>query len=140
MTTSTDRFKIALSALQAQSRAAMGGWVAGSQSLPVPDRTALKEAQEEMAKYMPECKAIIAVGMRLGMPVTEMTSDFIIGHFGTVKEHSKGDIVLWPDGFHATLGEIWAGDFNHRSDDYEIIRHDDHARLLQVFGEDGSST
>jgi hypothetical protein len=132
---SLDRLKMALAALQAQSRAVMGGWVAGNQSLPVPDRTALKKAQEEMAEYMPECKAIIAVGIRLGKPVTEMTPDFIIGHFGTVKtEHSKDDIVLWPDGVYATLGEIWAGDFTHRSDDYEIIRHDDHARLLELEG------
>ncbi len=43
--------------------------------------------------------------------------------------YDSDDIVVWPDDFWATLGEVRRGDFSHRSDDYEIVRLDDHARL-----------
>ncbi|MBA4757602.1 MULTISPECIES: hypothetical protein [Sphingomonadales] len=43
--------------------------------------------------------------------------------------YHRDDIAVWPDGVWATLGEVWAGHFTHRSDDYEIVRSDDHARL-----------
>lgn len=39
------------------------------------------------------------------------------------------DIAVWPDGFWAELGEVWDGHFSHRSDDYEIVRLEDDARL-----------
>lgn len=39
------------------------------------------------------------------------------------------DIVVWPDGAWATLGEVRSGQFCHRSDDFEIIRLDEVARL-----------
>lgn len=39
------------------------------------------------------------------------------------------DIVVWPDGIWATLGEVRSGDFQHKSDDFEIVRRADKARL-----------
>jgi hypothetical protein len=42
------------------------------------------------------------------------------------------DIAVWPDGFWATLGEIRNGACNHRSDDFEIVRLEDHARLKEL--------
>ncbi|WP_371349210.1 hypothetical protein [Ancylobacter sp. IITR112] len=39
------------------------------------------------------------------------------------------DIVLWPDGSWATLEEVRNGDYDWKSDDYEIIDHMDDARL-----------
>jgi hypothetical protein len=42
------------------------------------------------------------------------------------------DIAVWPDGWWATLGAIWNGDYQHKSDDYEIVRQEDHARLTAL--------
>lgn len=42
------------------------------------------------------------------------------------------DIVVWPDGAWATLGEVRNGEFSHRSDDFEIVRLDDAARLKEL--------
>ncbi|MFA7603337.1 MAG: hypothetical protein WCY29_10050 [Novosphingobium sp.] len=39
------------------------------------------------------------------------------------------DIVVWPDGDWAELGEVWDGYWNWKSDDYEIVRADDDDRL-----------
>lgn len=47
----------------------------------------------------------------------------------TRQPNHPDDIAVWPDGTWATFGEVWAGAFNHRSDDFEIVRQDDHARL-----------
>jgi hypothetical protein len=47
----------------------------------------------------------------------------------TQRPHHPDDIVVWPDGTWATLGEVWAGDFGWMSDDYEIVRADDVERL-----------
>lgn len=30
-------------------------------------------------------------------------------------------VVCWPDGTQATLGEVQAGEFNHMSDDYKVL-------------------
>lgn len=43
--------------------------------------------------------------------------------------YGPDDVAVWPDGTWGTLGEIWAGDYAHMSDEYEIVRSDDHARL-----------
>ncbi len=42
------------------------------------------------------------------------------------------DIAVWPDGSWTELDEIWRGDYAWRSDDYEIVRLDDHARLTAL--------
>ncbi len=47
----------------------------------------------------------------------------------STKPYHPDDIVVWPDGFWATVEDIRRGDFSHRSDDYEIVRLEDHARL-----------
>jgi hypothetical protein len=47
----------------------------------------------------------------------------------TPRPFDPDDIAVWPDGFWATLAEVWDGHFNHRSDDYETVRIEDHARL-----------
>ncbi|RWK43776.1 hypothetical protein [Mesorhizobium sp.] len=43
--------------------------------------------------------------------------------------YRRDDIVVWPDGTWAYLGEVWAGDFSWKSDDYEIVRLEDVERL-----------
>jgi hypothetical protein len=42
------------------------------------------------------------------------------------------DIVVWPDAAWAKLGEVRNGKFSHRSDDFEIVRLDDAARLKEL--------
>lgn len=42
------------------------------------------------------------------------------------------DIVVWPDGFWAPLGQIRNGEYSHRSDDFEIVRLEDHTRLKEL--------
>jgi hypothetical protein len=42
------------------------------------------------------------------------------------------DIVVWPDGWWATFGEVRNGEFTHRSDDYEIVGIDDITRLTEL--------
>ncbi|MDI3559847.1 hypothetical protein [Bradyrhizobium sp. Arg816] len=42
------------------------------------------------------------------------------------------DLVVWPDGFWVTLDELRSGDFNHRSDDFEVVPHDDRARTREL--------
>lgn len=46
--------------------------------------------------------------------------------------YSSDDIVVWPDGVWAYLGEIRAGDYGWRSDDYEIVRLEDVERLREL--------
>lgn len=42
------------------------------------------------------------------------------------------DIAVWPDGSWATLGEVRNGDYNWKSDDFEIVRMEDDARLKEL--------
>ena len=42
------------------------------------------------------------------------------------------DIAVWPDGVWAHLGEVRNGEFAHKSDDFEIVRIEDHARLKEL--------
>jgi hypothetical protein len=42
------------------------------------------------------------------------------------------DIAVWPDGFWAPLSELHSGGFNHRSDDFEVVPHDDLARMQEL--------
>jgi hypothetical protein len=42
------------------------------------------------------------------------------------------DIVVWPDGCWATLGEVRNGEHVNRSDDYEIVRINDVTRLTEL--------
>ena len=42
------------------------------------------------------------------------------------------DIVVWPDGVWATLGEMRNSEFSYRSDDFEIVRLADAARLKEL--------
>lgn len=46
--------------------------------------------------------------------------------------YSSDDIAVWPDGVWAYLGEIRAGDYGWRSDDYEIVRREDVERLREL--------
>jgi hypothetical protein len=39
------------------------------------------------------------------------------------------DHAVWPDGFWVTHSELRSGGFNHRSDDFEVVPHDDLARM-----------
>jgi len=41
----------------------------------------------------------------------------------------QDDIAVWPDGSWAELGEVWNGDYDWKSDDFEIVRFDDVERL-----------
>lgn len=41
-------------------------------------------------------------------------------------------LAIWPDGAWATLGDVWAGEYSFMSDDYEIVRWDDDARLTAL--------
>lgn len=43
--------------------------------------------------------------------------------------HGPDDVAVWPDGTWGLLGDVWAGDYAYMSDDYEIVRSVDHARL-----------
>jgi hypothetical protein len=45
---------------------------------------------------------------------------------------TEDDIAVWADGSWATLGEVWNGECTHKSDDYEIIREEDNARLFEL--------
>ncbi len=49
-----------------------------------------------------------------------------------IRPHNTDDIAFWPDGTWATLGEVWAGGFTFMSDDFEIVRWDDDARLTAL--------
>lgn len=51
--------------------------------------------------------------------------------------HHPDDIVVWPDGFHARIGEVRSGQFSHRSDDFEIVRLEETDRLRQPGLDDG---
>ena len=42
------------------------------------------------------------------------------------------DLAVWPDGFWVTLQELRSGGFNHRSDDFEVVPHDDRARMQEL--------
>lgn len=42
------------------------------------------------------------------------------------------DIVIWPDGNWATLGDVRTGDYDSMSDDYEIARLEDLDRLAAL--------
>ena len=46
--------------------------------------------------------------------------------------YSPDDLAVWPDGFHAELGDPWNGDYDWRSDDYEMVRLEDEARLREL--------
>ncbi len=46
--------------------------------------------------------------------------------------YNDDDVAVWPDGFWAVLEEVWKGDYSYRSDDYEVVRRTDHARLIEV--------
>ena len=48
------------------------------------------------------------------------------------REPHPDDIVLWPDGSWATLEEVRNGDYDWKSDDYEVIRYDDTRRLREI--------
>lgn len=42
------------------------------------------------------------------------------------------DFVIWPDGSWAQIEDIWRGDYTWKSDDYEVVRHDDDRRLREI--------
>ncbi len=46
--------------------------------------------------------------------------------------YSVDDIAIWPDGWWASLGAVWNGHYDNRSNDYEIVREDDFARLKEL--------
>ncbi|MGK6316868.1 hypothetical protein [Neorhizobium sp. DT-125] len=46
--------------------------------------------------------------------------------------HHPDNIVVWPDGTWAALGEVWNGGFSYKSDDFEIVRFDNAARLKEL--------
>jgi hypothetical protein len=41
-------------------------------------------------------------------------------------------LAVWPDGFWVTLLELRSGEYNHRSDDFEVVPHDDRARMQEL--------
>lgn len=43
----------------------------------------------------------------------------------STKRRDPENLVRWPDGTEATLGEVLAGDFDWKSDDYEVIPFED---------------
>ncbi len=47
----------------------------------------------------------------------------------STKPYHLDDIVIWPDGSWTTVEDIQRGEFSHKSDDYEIVRLEDHDRL-----------
>ncbi|NHN93524.1 hypothetical protein [Acetobacter sicerae] len=49
------------------------------------------------------------------------------------------DIVVWPDDFHARVGEVRSGQFSHRSDDFEIVACEDVQRLRALGVDDGEA-
>ncbi|MCW8060483.1 hypothetical protein [Agrobacterium tumefaciens] len=49
----------------------------------------------------------------------------------SVPYHSD-DIAVWPDGTWANLGDVENGEFSFMSDDYEIVRLEDHPRLREL--------
>lgn len=46
--------------------------------------------------------------------------------------YSSDDFAVWPDGTNATMNEVDRGEMNFKSDDYEIVRQDDAARLAEL--------
>jgi len=42
------------------------------------------------------------------------------------------DLAVWPDGSLATISELRSGGFNHLSDDFEVVRHDDRTRIQEL--------
>jgi hypothetical protein len=42
------------------------------------------------------------------------------------------DLAVWSDGFWATLSEVRGGGFNHRSDDFEVVPHDNRVRMREL--------
>lgn len=43
----------------------------------------------------------------------------------------RDDIVIWPDGTWAHLGDVWNGGYSFMSDDYEIVDLEDAVRLKE---------
>ena len=43
--------------------------------------------------------------------------------------HESDDYAVWPDGTWAVLGDVWKGDYNWMSDDFEVICHNDLNKL-----------
>ena len=41
------------------------------------------------------------------------------------------NIAVWPDGTWTHLGDVWNGGYSFMSDDYEIVRLDEAARLKE---------
>lgn len=50
----------------------------------------------------------------------------------TQKPYHHDDIAVWPDGSWASLGEVWAGECDWKSDDYEKVRLEDVERLVEL--------
>lgn len=46
--------------------------------------------------------------------------------------YHREDIAVWPDGASASLSEVENGAFSFMSDDYEIVRLEDHPRLKEL--------
>lgn len=53
------------------------------------------------------------------------------GNISTRKPHRE-DLVVWPDGEWARLGEVRDGEYGWKSDDYEIVANDDIKRLTAL--------
>lgn len=52
--------------------------------------------------------------------------------FGTASYYHIDDIVVWPDGTNAARDDVLRGEFDFMSDDYEIVRLEDEARLIEL--------
>jgi len=44
----------------------------------------------------------------------------------------REDIAVWPNGTWATLNDVWNGEFDFMSDDYEVVSHDNYERLRHL--------
>ena len=47
-------------------------------------------------------------------------------------DYHPDDIVVWPDSTYATWDEVVRGEFDWMSDDYQIVRAEDQARLREL--------
>jgi hypothetical protein len=58
---------------------------------------------------------------------------------GASKPFNKDDLAVWPDGFWAVLKDVWNGHYSYRSDDYEMVHQDNHARLIELGVEEATA-
>lgn len=48
------------------------------------------------------------------------------------RSYNLEDVAVWADGSHAAMEEVERGECSWKSDDFEIVRYDDDARLAAL--------